>query len=310
MGAGASAGKTTPPLLDHCRQLFQQYDGDRTDCLDWNEFWNVLNDLKLGLTDNDIAEWQRYADADNSGTVRWGEFEPMAGEVFKTYYQGRAGQGDDWVTKKDVSGRAYRLNQATGDSKWVKRASPIVSHMKQLFIKHDTDSSGSLSLDEFWYVLSELNLGISETQILDWQKFADSDGSGTIQWDEFEPMADAMVKQFFSADAAGLEADPWLIMTDPAGQSYKLNRITGEQEWFKVKESKDIDFSRFENDAAQSFKLSSSPSLQSFVINEFHKVSGKDKVLEWEEFWRFMHNLDIGLTDQDIGKFGSFMFVL
>jgi len=302
MGAGASAnGDNNSPLLDHCRQLFHQYDNDGTGELDWNEFWNVLSNLKLGLSDKDIAEWQSYADADKSGTVRWSEFEPMAGEVFKTYYQGRAGQGDVWVTKKDSRGRAYRLNEATGESKWVKKASPLVSHMKQLFIKHDADSSGSLSWEEFWYVISELNLGISDAEIGQWQTFADADGSGTIHWGEFEPMAEAMTNQFFSSRAAGDATDPWLVMTDPSGQSYRLNRITGEQSWIKAPESKDIDFSRFENDAAGRFKLSLSPALQNYIVNEFHKICGKDQVLEWDEFWRFMRNLDLGLSDHDIG---------
>lgn len=37
-------------------------------------------------------------------------------------------------------------------------------------------------------------------------------------------------------------------------------------------------------------------------MNEFHRFCGKDEVLEWDEFWRFMKDLDLGINDLEIGQ--------
>lgn len=43
---------------------------DQSGELDLNEFWNVITELGLGLSDDEINEWQTFADTDQSGTVR------------------------------------------------------------------------------------------------------------------------------------------------------------------------------------------------------------------------------------------------
>ena len=41
------------------RQLFDQFDTDKSGELEWGEFWNILASLELGLTDDEITEWQK-----------------------------------------------------------------------------------------------------------------------------------------------------------------------------------------------------------------------------------------------------------
>jgi hypothetical protein len=42
--------------------------------------------------------------------------------------------------------------------------------------------------------------------------------------------------------------------------------------------------------------------MQTDLVNEFHRFCGKDEVLEWDEFWRFMKDLNLGITDLEIGQ--------
>ena len=58
-----------PSLLHHLQLLFEAHDKDQSGELEWGEFWAILTDLDLGLTDENIGEWQAFADADQSGTV-------------------------------------------------------------------------------------------------------------------------------------------------------------------------------------------------------------------------------------------------
>jgi hypothetical protein len=38
------------------------------------------------------------------------------------------------------------------------------------------------------------------------------------------------------------------------------------------------------------------------LVNEFHRFCGTDEVLEWDEFWRFMKDLELGVSDLEIAQ--------
>lgn len=63
-----------------------------------------------------------------------------------------------------------------------------------------------------------------------------------------------------------------------------------------------IDFSRFDiaGDVAH-FKLDQCPQLRDYIANEYSRFAGEDQVLQWDEFWRFMKEININLSDADIG---------
>jgi Ca2+-binding EF-hand superfamily protein len=231
MGAGASANKPPPPLVAHMRMLFAKYDVDMSGALEWGEFWNIMNDLELGFTDDDISAWQQFADKDQSGTVIWSEFEPFAMELIKQYFTSKSFEGDDpWKVKSDLEGREYRINQTNGENEWVnpKPMSHHLKHMCQLFQKHDSDQSGELEWEEFWNVLNELGLELTDKDIEEWQAFADADQNGSVKWSEFEPMAEVLIKQFYTGKEFTGD-DPWVTMTDLDGNAYQVNQQTGEE---------------------------------------------------------------------------------
>jgi len=153
----------------------------------------LISDLQLRLSDEEIGEWQQYTDADASGSVKWSEFEPVAAELIAKYYSTHEFE-DQWREHTDTEGNVYRVNLSDGKSEWIKRAekpmSPHIKHMWLLFKKHDSDDSGELDWSEFWSVLTELGLEMTDDEIGKWQSYADADGNGSIIWSEFEPMAE------------------------------------------------------------------------------------------------------------------------
>jgi len=60
------------------------------------------------------------------------------------------------------------------------------------------------------------------------------------------------------------------------------------------------DVAKFDNNHAASFNVEDCPQIRDYLINEFSRFAGADQVLEWDEFWRFMQNLELRLSDQEI----------
>lgn len=229
MGAGASATDASPPLVSHMRMLFAKYDIDKSGALEWEEFWHIMNDLELGFTDDDIGAWQEFADKDQSGSIIWSEFEPFAMEMIRQFFTSKSFTGDDpWIEKTDLLGRDYKIDRTNGDNEWVseKPMGHHLTHMCQLFQKHDADQSGELEWEEFWNVLSELGLELTDKDILNWQEFADVDKDGSVKWSEFRPMAEQLISQFY-AEHPFTGDDPWATLTDLEGNSYQVNQQTG-----------------------------------------------------------------------------------
>ena len=115
-----------PTLLEHLEMLFQAHDADGSGELEWDEFWQVLADLNLGLSDEDVGAWQAWADADGSGSVRWGAFKGL-GDPLLGRLSGAATAHDGWATEAlglhplhhARTGRAFTLDQNSGATAWV-----------------------------------------------------------------------------------------------------------------------------------------------------------------------------------------------
>ena len=64
---------------------------------------------------------------------------------------------------------------------------------------------------------------------------------------------------------------------------------------------KELDFSKYDR-GNENFSLTQAPQLHEFLINEYWRFCGKDQVLSWDEFWRLMKELDLGLSDIQIAE--------
>jgi Ca2+-binding EF-hand superfamily protein len=108
-----------PSMKSRIKLLFENYDLDGSGELESVDFWHVLNDIGIGLKESEIEEWVQTADVDNSGLIRWSEFEPMIDKVVKTSKQGRDWKKEDpWVELTDLGGHPYKYNRQTGESAW------------------------------------------------------------------------------------------------------------------------------------------------------------------------------------------------
>jgi len=155
----------------------------------------------------------------------------MVGELITKLFSARTfEEGSDPWKQSVCEGRGYKISMETGESEWTedKTLGPHLQHMAQLFEKHDTDESGELEWSEFWSVLNEMGLELSDEEIAEWQQYADADQNGSVKWSEFEPMAEELIKKFYQEHEYTSEEDPWVTMTDLNGASYQLNKKTGE----------------------------------------------------------------------------------
>ena len=64
---------------------------------------------------------------------------------------------------------------------------------------------------------------------------------------------------------------------------------------------KELDFSKYTR-GNENFRFDQAPQLLDFLTNEYWRFCGQDQVLSWEEFWRLMKELDLGLSDIEIGE--------
>lgn len=65
--------KLAPDLITYLKSTFKEYDVDNSGTLDYNEYWNLLQCLNLGIGDSDydavLAKW----DVNSDGLINWAE---------------------------------------------------------------------------------------------------------------------------------------------------------------------------------------------------------------------------------------------
>jgi len=65
-----------------------------------------------------------------------------------------------------------------------------------------------------------------------------------------------------------------------------------------IKSPHSVNWSNFVND--EGFRMESCPELADYFANQFRRFAGADEVLQWDEFWRLLKDLDLGLSDPEI----------
>lgn len=96
-----------------------------------------MNDLELGLTDDEITEWKKFADTNQNGSICWNEFQPMAASLIEKHFtEHPAESGDEWKEGADMVGHHYRVNLITGAQEWLEAKEttlgPHLQHMHQV----------------------------------------------------------------------------------------------------------------------------------------------------------------------------------
>jgi hypothetical protein len=67
-----------------------------------------------------------------------------------------------------------------------------------------------------------------------------------------------------------------------------------------IKSPKEADWRKFETD--EGFRLDHSPALADYLANQYRRFAGRDEVLQWDEFWRLISDLNLGLDDFAIAQ--------
>lgn len=114
----SSPNATLPPtLLGYLETTFNSYDLQHNGKLDWEEFWQLLNAISLGVTALDYAAVVEKWDGNKDGVIDWSEalvqFHKVLGEMLLD-------NQDHWIGLVDKeTGALFWYNLADESSQWM-----------------------------------------------------------------------------------------------------------------------------------------------------------------------------------------------
>lgn len=106
----------------------------------------------------------------------------------------------------------------------------LEDYLKNAFLKHDSDNNGTLSTEEFWKLMKELQLGLSDADIEWLHSVTDADADNSVKLDEFIAAAPNYFMQLASTYGPSNARD-WCELQDDDGNIYYYNKRTGESSW-------------------------------------------------------------------------------
>ena len=103
-------------MIVTCRAVFDKYDFDKSGYVSTEEFKAMVKDLRMKMSDDQVRDLVRQADADNSGEIDFGEFVAAV-----------ASQIEDGGTLGEIYKKAAALlaEAERAGATWVKRLSPL-----------------------------------------------------------------------------------------------------------------------------------------------------------------------------------------
>jgi len=166
-------------------QIFREADVNGDGRLDVSEFRKVMATAELELSDSEVEQMLYQTDLNADGTIEYAEFVPLACDVIQTM-------------------RARKIHMANMDAQ--ETAAAVAAHQtlhgmsrEQLnalligaFKSADVNGDGTLSKEEFTVCLSSLQLTnskLTQREINAIWHHVDADRSGTIEYNEFVPLA-------------------------------------------------------------------------------------------------------------------------
>ncbi|CAK9001911.1 Calmodulin-related protein [Durusdinium trenchii] len=238
-----------PSVGKYFEMLFGKWDKDGNGTLSSEEFWSLMDSLKLNLAPKEIAALQRLTDGDGNGSISLQEFVQAAPSYLKQAAEEATESlpENDWLQLEDEKGNTYYYNKRTEESRWTapeafvkqvdataaaeeKKMSPdLVAYLTNAFKQADADESGNLDLAEFEKLLqTDLKLGLTEEKYSQLVHKADVNGDGAIKWQEFVLVAPGILQQLLEETD---EAACWVEDVDSDGTSYFFNTKTGVSQW-------------------------------------------------------------------------------
>jgi centrin-1 len=161
---------------ERAKQVFQRYDNFGQGALSLVDFLSAVRDLGIGVTEEDARNSYDMLDSDGSGNLIESEFIKYVVSVTGGGGEGASGGEVVFRLPEDPVARAAGPLRFTGNP---------AEDAKECFRRFDDDGNGYLDIYEFMRAMKELGLPTSfaETQAL----FAeiDTDGTGTMEEEEF-----------------------------------------------------------------------------------------------------------------------------
>lgn len=116
--AAAVANKSIPAdLQTYLMGSFEAFDLDSNGILDRNEFWQLMNSLNLGLTNDDIENLQSKWDVNQDGGINWKEALPLFTDLLHSM---ASDQRDHFIGLLDrESGYLFWYNLRDKSTQWM-----------------------------------------------------------------------------------------------------------------------------------------------------------------------------------------------
>jgi Ca2+-binding EF-hand superfamily protein len=247
-----------PGIADYLSEQFEIADEDASGCLSRSEFVAMMASMELGLKTEQLSELLRRMDADDSGSVTWGELVTHApsllAEILYEESLMNDAEGDDcsgletdWCKLSVQEGGYVWYNKRTGNSQPEKPGEVeaedamkpnIKKYLARQFKKADSDGSGHLGIEEFAELLVGMALHLTREEVEEMRRRMDVDSDGDVSWGEFVREAPTIMAEL----AEQHDPDPnnpmqdWCEVPSPSGKIYWFNKRTGVTSWDKPQE--------------------------------------------------------------------------
>jgi len=142
--------KITQKMLDDAQSTFSLFDKKGNGMVSTKELDKVFKTLSLKMEDEKLKEWADEADEEATGCISWEQFKPMF----------------ECKVKEDEEERELR----------------------EAFRVLDKGNKGVIPVADLRWLLQNLGDDLTEDEIEDMITETDTDGSGTVDYDEFRAL--------------------------------------------------------------------------------------------------------------------------
>ena len=215
---------------EELKKSFDAFDADGSGEIDSEELGELVRQLGLVRTDEQLQEMVRSVDADGSGEIDFEEFCTMLGVKIKgpeSLKDIEIGRDEPYGTVM-FSEREERFFYKEGDiddliaAASAKAAESTLSPdqkemFREAFDRFDLDGSGEIDAGELYALTKELGLSRTEAELQRMVDEVDEDGSGEIDFKEFcVMMAEIMMEDTGGDVLAGLNGSKRRAMEERA----------------------------------------------------------------------------------------------